>query len=71
MKNKPNTTQQINTYIRSQQLLNRQLQLLQRIKKANRTRQSNRSAFNNLAINLTKVDYTNQITQGVNQYATV
>lgn len=75
MTNRPNTTQQINTYIRSQQLLNRQLQLLQRIKKANRTRQSNRSAFNNLAINLainlTKVDYTNQITQGVNQYATV
>ncbi len=71
MKNKPNTTQQINTYIRSQQLLYRHLQLCQRIKKANCIRQDNQSAFNNLAINLTKVDYTNQITQGVNQYATV
>lgn len=63
---KPNTTQQINNYIRSQQLLYRHLQLCQRIKKANRTRQSNRSAFNNQIINLTKVDYTNQITLGVN-----
>lgn len=68
---KQNRTQQINSYLRSQQLLNRQLQLLQRIKKANCIRQDNQSAFNNLAINLTKVDYTNQITQGVNQYATV
>lgn len=63
---KPNTTQQINNYIRSQQLLYRHLQLCQRIKKANRTRQSNRSAFNNQIINLTKVDYTNQLTHGVN-----
>lgn len=63
---KPNTTQQINNYIRSQQLLYRHLQLCQRIKKANRTRQSNRSAFNNQIINLTKVDYTNQLIHGVN-----
>lgn len=66
MLNRPNTTQQINTYLRSQQLLYRHLQLCQRIKKANRTRQSNRSAFNNQIINLTKVDYTNQLTHGVN-----
>ena len=64
--NKLNTTQQINNYLRSQQLLYRHLQLCQRIKKANRTRQSNRSAFNTSGINLTKVDYPNQITLGVN-----
>lgn len=63
---KQNTTQQINSYIRSQQLLYRHMQLCQRIKKADRTRQSNRSAFNNQTINLTKVDYTNQLTHGVN-----
>lgn len=68
---KQNRTQQINSYLRSQQLLNRQLQLLQRIKKANCIRQDNQSAFNNQAINLTKVDHNNQLTQGVNQYATV
>ncbi len=33
MINRPNTTQQINTYINSQQLLYRHLQLLKRIKK--------------------------------------
>ena len=71
MLNRPNTTQQINTYMRGQQLLHRHLQLCQRIKKANRTRQSNRSAFNTSGINLTKVDYPNQITLGVNQYVTV
>lgn len=68
---KPNTTQQINNYLRSQQLLYRHLQLCQRIKKAGRTRQSNRSAFNTKEINLTKVNSFNQITHGVNQYVTV
>ena len=71
MLNRPNTTQQINTYIRSQQLLYRHLHLCQRIKKANRTRQSNRSAFNTKEINLTKVNSFNQITHGVNQYVKV
>lgn len=71
MKNRPNTTQQINDYIRSQQLLYHHLQLCQRIKKANRTRQSNRFAFNTSEINLTKVNSFNQITHGVNQYVTV
>lgn len=65
MKNRPNTTQQINNYIRSQQLLNRHLQLFQTIKKADRSRQEV-SAFRTQAINLTKVDYLNQITHGVN-----
>lgn len=67
---KQNRTQQINSYLRSQQLLNRQLQLLQRKKKADHSRQE-ASAFNNQTINLNKVDYSNQITLGVNQYATV
>lgn len=65
MLNRPNTTQQINTYIRSQQLLYRHMQLCQRIKKAESTRQDV-SAFRTHTINLTKVDYTNQITLGVN-----
>lgn len=66
-----NTTQQINSYLRSQQLLQRQLQLLQRTKKADRTRQSIRSAFRTQAINITNVDYSNQNAQGANQYVTV
>lgn len=66
---KPNITQQINDYVRSQQQLIQQRQNAG-IKKADRSRQEV-SAFNNHAINLTKVDYTNQLTQGVNQYATV
>lgn len=45
MKNNASTTQIINTYLRGQQLLNRHLQLLQAIKKADRTRQSQRSTF--------------------------
>lgn len=45
MKNNASTTQIINTYLRGQQLLNRHLQICQAIKKADRTRQSNRSAF--------------------------
>lgn len=71
MPNSPNTTQQINTYLSSQQLLHAHLQLLKRIKKADRTRQSNRSTFRTQAINLNNVDYSNQITLGVNQYATL
>jgi len=70
MLNRPNTTQQINTYLRSQQLLYRHLQLCQRIKKADRSRQEV-SAFNNNEINLTKVNSFNQITHGVNQYVKV
>lgn len=66
MQNRPNTTQQINTYIRSQQLLYRHLQLYQRIKKADRTRQSTQSAFRSQTINLNKVDYSNQSAQGAN-----
>ncbi|CAM3414745.1 hypothetical protein GCM10016272_01490 [Psychrobacter glaciei] len=68
MKNRPNTTQQINTYIRSQQLLNQHLQLFQTIKKADRARQSQRSTFTTKAIKLNNVDYLNQLTHGVNQY---
>lgn len=71
MMNKPTTTQQINAYLRSQQLLHRHLQLCQRIKKADRTRQSTRSAFRSQTINLNKVDYSNQSAQGANQYVTV
>lgn len=71
MLNRPNTTQQINTYLRSQQLLYRHLQLCQRIKKADRTRQSTRSAFTTKTINLIKVNSFNQITHGVNQYVKV
>ena len=65
-KTRPNTTQKINDYIRSQQLLYRHLQLCQRIKKANCIRQDNQSAFNTNEINLTKVNSFNQITHGVN-----
>lgn len=69
MSNRPSTTQQINTYIRSQQLLHRHLQLCQRIKKADRSRQEV-SAFRKTALNLIKVS-TYQSTHGVNQHATV
>lgn len=64
--NRPNTTQQINTYLRSQQLLYRHLQLCQRIKKADRTRQSSRSTFTTKTINLIKVNSFNQSAQGAN-----
>lgn len=67
MQNRPNTTQQINTYLRSQQLLHRHLQLFQTIKKADRSRQEV-SAFTTKAIKLNKVDYLNQLTHGANQY---
>lgn len=66
MLNRPNTTQQINTYLRSQQLLYRHLQLCQRIKKADRTRQSTRSTFTTKTINLIKVNSFNQSAQGAN-----
>lgn len=66
MLNRPNTTQQINTYLRSQQLLYRHLQLCQRIKKADRTRQSYRSTFTTKTINLIKVNSFNQSAQGAN-----
>ena len=66
MLNRPNTTQQINTYISSQQLLYRHLQLCQRIKKADRTRQSTRSALTTKTINLIKVNSFNQSAQGAN-----
>ena len=65
MLNRPNTTQQINTYIRSQQLLYRHLQLCQRIKKADHSRQEV-SAFTTKAINLIKVNSFNQSAQGAN-----
>ena len=62
--NKPNTTQQINDYVRSQQQLMKQRQNAG-IKKADHPRQE-ASAFRTRTINLTKVDYTNQLTHGVN-----
>lgn len=77
---KPNITQQINDYVRSQQ----QLMKVADIKKANCIRQDNQSASNNQVTNpnvhicdLQKLDVTsktnhlNQITLGVNQYVTV
>lgn len=65
MKNNPTTTQVINTYLRGQQLLNQHLQLLQAIKKADRSRQEV-SAFRTQALNLIKVSTHNQSTLGVN-----
>ena len=65
MKYSPNTTQQINTYIRSQQLLNRHLQLFQTIKKADRSRQEV-SAFRKTTINFIRVNSFNQSAQGAN-----
>ena len=63
MKNNPTTTQVINTYLRGQQLLNQHLQLLQAIKKADRSRQEV-SAFRQTTINLIKVNSFNQSTLG-------
>lgn len=65
MSNRPSTTQQINTYLRSQQLLHRHLQLCQRIKKADHSRQE-ASAFTTKTINLIKVNSFNQSAQGAN-----
>lgn len=70
LKNAPSSTQQINTYVRNQQLIHAHLQLLQALKKADRSRQEV-SAFTTKAINLIKVNSFNQITHGVNQYVTV
>lgn len=69
MTRKPTTTQQINAYVRHQQLLNAHLQLLQAIKKADHPNQEV-SAFRKTALNLIKVS-TYQSTHGVNQHATV
>ncbi|ALF60304.1 hypothetical protein [Psychrobacter urativorans] len=67
MKNNPCTTQVINTYLRGQQLLNRHLQLLQAIKKAENPRQEV-SAFRKTTVNFIKVNSFNQSTLGINQY---
>lgn len=64
-KRTPNNTQQINTYIRSQQLIHAHLQLLQALKKAEPTRQDV-SAFTTKAINLIRVNSFNQSAQGAN-----
>lgn len=65
MKSKPNRTQQINNYLRSQQLLNRRLQYLQTIKKADNPDQE-ASAFKYPLIDKTNVNQLNQLTLGVN-----
>ena len=70
LKRMPNTTQQINNYLRSQQLIHAHLQLLQALKKADRSRQEV-SAFTTKAINLIKVNSFNQSAQGANQYVKV
>lgn len=61
----PNTNQQINTYIRNQQLIHAHLHLLQALKKADHSRQEV-SAFTTKAINLIKVNSFNQSAQGAN-----
>ena len=67
---KPNTTQQINAYIRNQQLIIAIMNLSQTIKKADSTDQDV-SAFRTQAISFIKANHSNQLTHGVNQYATV
>lgn len=62
---KRNRTQQINDYIRNQQLVIAVMDLSQTIKKADRSRQEV-SAFNTKAINLIKVNSFNQSAQGAN-----
>lgn len=62
---KPNTTQQINNYVRSQQQLMKQRQNTG-IKKANCIRQDNQSAFTTKEINLIKVNSFNKSAQGAN-----
>lgn len=66
---KPKTTQQINAYIRNQQVIIALKDLSQTIKKADISDQE-ASAFRKTALNLIKVS-TYQPTHGVNQYATV
>lgn len=65
MQNRPNTTQIINNYLQSQQLLNRHLQLFQTIKKADRPDQE-ASAFRKTTINFIRVNSFNQSAQGAN-----
>ena len=67
---KRNRTQQINDYIRNQQLVIAVMDLSQTIKKADNPDQE-ASAFNKQALNLIKVSSFNQSAQGANQYATV
>jgi hypothetical protein len=62
---KPNVTQQINNYVRAQQLIHRRLQYLQALKKADRIRQDT-SAFTLPLIDKTNVNQLNQLTLGVN-----
>lgn len=70
LKNAFNSTQQINTYIQNQQLVHAHLQLLQALKKADRSRQEV-SALTTKTINSIKVNCFNQSAHGVNQYVTV
>lgn len=70
MKNKGNTTHQINAYIRNQQLIISIMDLSQTIKKADTTDQDV-STFRTQAINFIKANQLNQPTRGVNQHATV
>lgn len=62
---KPNVTQQINNYVRAQQLIHRRLQYLQALKKADHPRQE-ASAFKYPLIDKTNVNQLNQLTLGVN-----
>lgn len=62
---KPNATQQINAYIRNQQVVIALIDLSQTIKKADRSRQEV-STFNTKVINLIKVNAFNQSAQGAN-----
>lgn len=63
---KSSTTQQINDYLQQQRTLRGLNSLLLALKKADHTRQSNRSAFNNQVTNISNVNYSNQSTHGVN-----
>lgn len=67
---KLSTTQQINAYIHSQQVVIALMDLSQTIKKADHPRKEV-SAFNTKVINLIKVNSFNQSAQGANQYETV
>ena len=62
---KGNTTQQINNYVRAQQLIHRRLQYLQALKKADRIRQD-ASAFTLPLVDKTNVNQLNQLTLGIN-----
>lgn len=60
MSNIPTITKQINNHLHHHQLINAHLQLLQALKKADRTLQDV-SAFNNQAIRLIKTNQLNQL----------